>query len=61
MYAEPSIAHLRTLLRHVVFHPKEAAAKGAVARRDMVQRFSPQVRGVVFMCVWLGGWVGVCG
>lgn len=44
-YAEPSRAHLRELLRHVVENPAEAAAKGRRAREDMVGRFSPQAMG----------------
>lgn len=44
MYADPSKAHLRALLRHVVSYPDEAAAKGKAARAAMVWRFSPEVR-----------------
>merc|ERR1719174_204771 len=39
-WAEPSVKHLRELLRRVVDHPHEAAAKGRVARLDMVAKFS---------------------
>lgn len=47
MYANPSKAHLRALLRHVVSHPDEAAAKGTAARAAMLRRFSPEVRTVL--------------
>ena len=47
MYAEPSRAHLKALLRHVASHPEEAAAKGNAARADMVRRFSPEVSTLV--------------
>ncbi len=39
-WAQPSEAHLRVLLRHVLTHPEEAAAKGVVARADMVSKYS---------------------
>jgi len=42
-WAQPSVPHLKQLMRHVVTHPQEAAAKGAAARRRMVERYSPDV------------------
>ena len=45
LWAQPSVAHLRQLLRRVLTHRDEARAKGEQARRDMVERFSPQVLG----------------
>jgi len=41
LWAEPSHAHLKRLMRHVVTHPDEAKQKGARARRDMVEQYSP--------------------
>lgn len=35
-WAQPSVEHLRTLMRRVVAQPAEAAAKGARARSDLV-------------------------
>ena len=40
-WAQPSVLHLRGLMRRVVVEPEEAAAKGRAARRTMVERFSP--------------------
>ena len=40
-WAQPSVHHLRQLMRHVVEHRGEAAARGRAARRRMVQRYSP--------------------
>ena len=45
LWATPSTADLRRLLRHVVEHKDEAAEKGRRARRDMVRRFAPRVLG----------------
>ena len=39
-WAEPSLEHLSQLMRHVVAHPEEAAARGAAARQRMLQRYS---------------------
>ncbi len=41
LMAEPSVEHLRELMRDVMAHPDEAAAKGRAAREDMVRRFHP--------------------
>ena len=41
LQAEPSISHLQELLLHVWRHPEEAAAKGALARADMVRLYTP--------------------
>jgi glycosyltransferase involved in cell wall biosynthesis len=38
-WANPSVEHLRQLMRHVVTHPAEAAEKGLRARADMVTRW----------------------
>ena len=42
-WAEPSVTHLRQLLRHVYAHPEEAKARGRAARERMVKRYSPEV------------------
>ena len=41
-WAEPSVPHLRALMRRVVSHPEEARARGAAARARMLERFSPE-------------------
>lgn len=41
--AEPSVAQLRDLMRHVVDDRDEARNKGKKAREDMIKRFSPEV------------------
>uniref|UniRef100_J3MW91 Glycosyl transferase family 1 domain-containing protein n=1 Tax=Oryza brachyantha TaxID=4533 RepID=J3MW91_ORYBR len=41
--AEPSVDHLRTLMRHVFSDREEARRKGKKAREDMVERFSPAI------------------
>ena len=48
-WAEPSVDHLRRLMRHVVVHPDEARARGRQARADMVRLYHPDVvaRGVL--------------
>jgi glycosyltransferase involved in cell wall biosynthesis len=38
-WAEPDVAHLRSLLRHVYAQRGEAAARGAAARQTIVQEF----------------------
>lgn len=38
-WANPSVEHLRTLMRHVASHPDEAAETGLRARADMVTRW----------------------
>jgi len=40
-WAQPSVRHLRRLMRHVFEDREGARAVGASARRDMVERFSP--------------------
>jgi hypothetical protein len=40
-WAQPSVAELRRLMRHVYVNREEAAAKGAAARARMVERYSP--------------------
>mmetsp|Transcript_33849 Transcript_33849/g.106953 ORF Transcript_33849/g.106953 Transcript_33849/m.106953 type:complete len:116 (-) Transcript_33849:92-439(-) len=40
LMAEPSVEHLRALMRRVVANPEEARAKGKRARQDMVREFS---------------------
>mmetsp|Transcript_27542 Transcript_27542/g.60154 ORF Transcript_27542/g.60154 Transcript_27542/m.60154 type:complete len:473 (-) Transcript_27542:185-1603(-) len=42
MWADPSEEHLRELMRLVTERREEAAAKGAQARRDIVERYSPE-------------------
>lgn len=42
-WAQPSEQHLRALMRHVVLHPAEAAAKGRAARARMKERYAPPV------------------
>lgn len=42
-WAQPSVEHLRQLMRHVYTQRSEAAAKGAAARRRMVEEYSPEV------------------
>lgn len=42
-WARPSTAHLRQLMRRVVTHPKEAAARGRAARAHLAGRFTPDV------------------
>jgi glycosyltransferase involved in cell wall biosynthesis len=41
--AEPSVDHLRALMRHVVGDSEEARSRGRKARRDMMERFSPEI------------------
>lgn len=38
-WAEPSVAHLRWLLRHVFTHQAEARARGARARAEVLERY----------------------
>ncbi|GAB4819334.1 hypothetical protein N2152v2_006380 [Parachlorella kessleri] len=42
-WAQPSVSHLRRLMRSVVERPEEARKRGAAARRRMVERYSPEV------------------
>jgi glycosyltransferase involved in cell wall biosynthesis len=39
-WAQPDHDHLARLMRPVVEHPEEARAKGAIARRDTVERWN---------------------
>ncbi|MBX2989653.1 MAG: glycosyltransferase [Bacteroidetes bacterium] len=39
-WANPSINHLRKLMRHVIEHQEEAKEKGRQARRDIVEHYS---------------------
>lgn len=41
-WAQPSVPHLRQLMRRVVSNRREAAARGAAARARMLERYSPQ-------------------
>ncbi|WP_049868350.1 MULTISPECIES: glycosyltransferase [Paenibacillus] len=41
-WAEPSVVHLRALMRHVFLNRVEAAEKGSFARADLHKRFSKQ-------------------
>lgn len=42
MMAEPSLEHLRELMRRVYSDPGEAAARGETARWDMQARYRPE-------------------
>uniref|UniRef100_A0A6B2L6I8 Glycosyl transferase family 1 domain-containing protein n=1 Tax=Arcella intermedia TaxID=1963864 RepID=A0A6B2L6I8_9EUKA len=42
-WAEPSLTHLRELLRHIVSNPQEAKEKGTQARSDMIHKYSPSI------------------
>merc|ERR1712216_227516 len=42
-WAEPSVTHLRSLMRWVLDNPVEAKLIGQRARQEMLKRFSPQV------------------
>ncbi|KAF5185193.1 Udp-glycosyltransferase superfamily protein [Thalictrum thalictroides] len=42
-WAEPSVEKLQGLMRHVTSNPEEAKGKGAKAREDMINRFSPEI------------------
>lgn len=41
-WAQPSVTHLRQLMRHVYNNRAEAAAKGAAARALMINKYSPE-------------------
>jgi glycosyltransferase involved in cell wall biosynthesis len=45
LWANPSTAHLRELLRYVLSHPEEVKKKGIQARRDMIEKFSVAAMG----------------
>ena len=40
-WAQPSVSHLRELMRRVVTNPEEARSKGLQARRDMQAKYCP--------------------
>ncbi len=42
-WAEPDVNHLRALMRHVFTRRKEARAKGALGRKEMVEKFDRKV------------------
>jgi len=42
-WAQPSVNHLRKLMRLVFSNPIEAKHKGDIARRDMVTKYNPKV------------------
>ena len=42
-WADPSKAHLQTLMREVVNNPERAKEKGVRARQDMIQNFAPNI------------------
>lgn len=48
-WAQPSVAHLRRLMRRVFTDRQEAAARGAAARARMVERYSPDAIAEVLM------------
>ena len=41
-WAEPSVPHLRTLMRRIYTHHEEARARGMAARQRMLEQFSPE-------------------
>lgn len=41
-WAQPSVQHLRQLMRRVYTNRAEAAARGRAARQLMVERYSPE-------------------
>ncbi|KAH7279822.1 hypothetical protein KP509_37G038700 [Ceratopteris richardii] len=43
LWAEPSATHLQSLMRHVFMNPLEAEAKGQLARKTMVEKYSPEI------------------
>jgi hypothetical protein len=47
VWADPDLDHAAELMRRVVAHPDEAAAKGAAAREDILRRFSPAAIGAL--------------
>jgi hypothetical protein len=42
---QPSISHLRSLMRHVVTHQEEARSRGRAARQRMIDKYSPDAIG----------------
>jgi glycosyltransferase involved in cell wall biosynthesis len=51
-WAQPSAFHLRQLMRRVVGNRDEARARGAAARRRMVERYSPDAIARVLLREW---------
>jgi glycosyltransferase involved in cell wall biosynthesis len=47
VWAEPDLDHAAELMRHVFAEPDEARERGTSARRQMLERHSPQVAGAV--------------
>jgi hypothetical protein len=43
LWAKPSATHLRQLMRQVITHPDEAAARGRAARQHLLNKFTPEV------------------
>ncbi|KAK1421181.1 hypothetical protein QVD17_23334 [Tagetes erecta] len=43
LWAEPSVDKLKFLMRHVMDNPEEAKVKGMKGRKDMVDKFSPEI------------------
>lgn len=44
-WAQPNVAHLRQLMRHVYTHRDEVKLKGQKARQDMIDKYSLDVMG----------------
>lgn len=42
-WADPSVPHLRKLMRHLFENPEEGRKKGKQARKDMVEKYHPDV------------------
>ncbi|KAF1794779.1 Glycosyl transferase, family 1 [Phytophthora cactorum] len=49
MWADPSVEHLKELLLWIKEHPKDAVAKGKQARKDMVDKYSPEIIGEIVL------------
>ncbi|OWZ22319.1 hypothetical protein PHMEG_0002980 [Phytophthora megakarya] len=49
MWADPSVKHLKELLVRIKEHPEEAIAKGKQARKDMVDKYSPEIIGEIVL------------
>ncbi|KAK1948386.1 Ubiquitin conjugating enzyme E2 B [Phytophthora citrophthora] len=49
MWADPSVRHLKELLIRIKEHPEEAIAKGKRARKDMVEKYSPEIIGEIVL------------
>eukprot|EP00877_Chromochloris_zofingiensis_P000172 jgi/Chrzof1/10155/Cz04g31010.t1 len=48
-WAQPSVSHLRQLMRQVVNYPREAEAKGRAARQHVLNNFTPEVLAEIIM------------